>query len=322
MNLIILDFNLAKCTIFSTIFYKIQKIMKKFYLIDGWGFLHRAYFAFPDMPDKDWHNINTIFWFFRIILKIFLEKPDYFVIARDAPTKTHRHEAYPEYKANRAKAPDDFKIQIPIIQEITNRLEIPNIMLPGYEADDIIASIVTKFKQDQDVICNIFSTDKDLKQLLDENITITDSNKWITYKPNDFIQEFWFEPKYMLDYLSLIWDNADNVKWVPWIWPKWANELIQQYKTIENIYENIDWIPWKTKEKLIDWKEFAENAKKLIQLEIAPEIDEIWLEKYKLDIDFNNYKKVLVDEYNFWSMEKVITEIKNKYQMPQQTSLF
>ena len=296
--------------------------MKKFYLIDGWWFLHRAYFAFPDMPDKDWHNINTIFWFFRIILKIFLEKPEYFVIARDAPTKTHRHEMYPEYKANRAKAPDDFKIQIPIIQEITNRLEIPNIMLPGYEADDIIASIATKFKQDPNVICNIFSTDKDLKQLLDENITITDSNKWITYKPNDFIQEFWFEPKYMLDYLSLIWDNADNVKWVPWIWPKWASELIQQYKTIENIYENIDWIPWKTKEKLIDWKEFAENAKKLIQLEIAPEIDEIWLEKYKLDIDFNNYKKVLVDEYNFWSMEKVITEIKNKYQMPQQTSLF
>jgi len=296
--------------------------MKKFYLIDGWWFLHRAYFAFPDMPDKDWHNINTIFWFFRIILKIFLEKPEYFVIARDAPTKTHRHEMYPEYKANRAKAPDDFKIQIPIIQEITNRLEIPNIMLPGYEADDIIASIVTKFKQDPNVICNIFSTDKDLKQLLDENITITDSNKWITYKPNDFIQEFWFEPKYMLDYLSLIWDNADNVKWVPWIWPKWASELIQQYKTIENIYENIDWISWKTKERLINWKEFAENAKKLIQLEIAPEIDEIWLEKYKLDIDFNNYKKVLVDEYNFWSMEKVITEIKNKYQMPQQNSLF
>ena len=296
--------------------------MKKFYLIDWWWFLHRAYFAFPDMPDKDWHNINTIFWFFRIILKIFLEKPEYFVIARDAPTKTHRHEVYPEYKANRAKAPDDFKIQIPVIQEITNRLWIPNIMLPGYEADDIIASIVTKFKQDQDVICNIFSTDKDLKQLLDENITITDSNKWITYKPNDFIQEFWFEPKYMLDYLSLIWDNADNVKWVPWIWPKWASELIQQYKTIENIYENLDWISWKTKEKLIDWKEFAENAKKLIQLEIAPEIDEIWLEKYKLDIDFNNYKKIFVDEYNFWSMEKVITEIKNKYQMPQQNSLF
>ena len=296
--------------------------MKKFYLIDWWWFLHRAYFAFPDMPDKDWHNINTIFWFFRIILKIFLEKPEYFVIARDAPTKTHRHEMYPEYKANRAKAPDDFKIQIPIVQDITSKLWIPNLVLPWYEADDIIASIVTKFKQDNSITCNVFSADKDLKQLLDENVIFTDPSKWITYKTNDFIQEFGFEPKYILDYLALIWDSADNIKWVPWIWPKWASDLIKEYKTIENIYKNIESIPWKTKEKLVDWKEFAENAKKLIQLETSPEIDEIWLEKYKLDIDFNNYKKTLVEEYNFWSMEKVITEIKNKYQMPQQTSLF
>jgi len=296
--------------------------MKKFYLIDWSGFLYRAYYAFPDMPDKDWHNINTVYWFFRMILKMFLEKPDYFMIARDAPSKTHRHEAYPEYKANRAKAPDDFKIQIPIVQEITNELWIPNIVFPWYEADDIIASIVTKFRTDSDLICNVFSADKDLKQLLDENVIFTDPSKWITYKTNDFIQEFWFEPKYILDYLALIWDNADNIKWVPWIWPKWASDLIKEYKTIENIYENIDWISWKTKEKLIEWKEFAENAKKLIQLEISSEIGEIWLEKYKLDIDFNNYKKTLVEKYNFWSMEKVITEIKNKYQMPQQTSLF
>ena len=294
--------------------------MKKFYLIDWSGFLYRAYYAFPDMPDKDWHNINTVYWFFRMILKMFLEKPDYFMIARDAPSKTHRHEAYPEYKANRAKAPDDFKIQIPIVQEITNELWIPNIVFPWYEADDIIASIVTKFRTDSDLICNVFSADKDLKQLLDENVIFTDPSKWITYKTNDFIQEFWFEPKYILDYLALIWDNADNIRWVPWIWPKWASDLIKEYKTIENIYENIDWISWKTKEKLIEWKEFAENAKKLIQLEISSEIGEIWLEKYKLDIDFNNYKKTLVEKYNFWSMEKVITEIKNKYQMPQQTS--
>lgn len=296
--------------------------MKKFYLIDWSWFLYRAYYAFPDMPDKDWHNINTVYWFFRMILKMFLEKPDYFMIARDAPTKTHRHEAYPEYKANRAKAPDDFKIQIPIVQEITNKLWIPNLVLPWYEADDIIASIVTKFRTDSDLVSNVFSADKDLKQLLDENVIFTDPSKWITYKTNDFIQEFWFEPKYILDYLALIWDNADNIKWVPWIWPKWAGDLIKEYKTIENIYENIDWISWSIKEKLINWKEFAENAKKLIQLEISPEIDEIWIEKYQLDIDFNNYKKVLVEEYNFWSMEKVITEIKNKYQMPQQTSLF
>ena len=296
--------------------------MKKFYLIDGSGFLYRAYYAFPDMPDKDWHNINTVYGFFRMLLKIFFDKPDYFVIARDAPTKTHRHEAYPEYKANRAKAPDDFKIQIPIVQDIASKLWIPNLVLPWYEADDIIASIVTKFKQDNSITCNVFSADKDLKQLLDENVIFTDPSKWITYKTNDFIQEFWFEPKYILDYLALIWDSADNIKWVPGIGPKWASDLIQKYSTIENIYENLAEISPSTKAKLEQWKEYAENAKKLITLEISPEINEYNIDKFNLDIDFNKYKKILVEENNFWSMEKVITELKNKFQMPQQTSLF
>lgn len=296
--------------------------MKKFYLIDWSWFLYRAYYAFPDMPDKDWHNINTVYGFFRMLLKIFFDKPDYFVIARDAPTKTHRHEAYPEYKANRAKAPDDFKIQIPIVQDIASKLWIPNLVLPWYEADDIIASIVTKFKQDNSITCNVFSADKDLKQLLDENVIFTDPSKWITYKTNDFIQEFWFEPKYILDYLALIWDSADNIKWVPGIWPKWASDLIQKYNTIENIYKNLQEISSSTRAKLEQWKEYAENAKKLITLEISPEINKYNIDKFNLDIDFNKYKKVLIEENNFWSMEKVITELKNKYIMPQQNSLF
>ncbi len=308
--------------IFNNFLLNTTHLMKKFYLIDWSGFLYRAYYAFPDMPDKDWHNVNTIYWFFRMLIKIFFDKPDYFVIARDAPSKTHRHESYPQYKANRAKAPDDFKIQIPIIIEIANKLWIPNIVLPWYEADDIIASIVTKFKENTDITYNIFSADKDLKQLLDQNVIFTDPTKWITYKTNDFIQEYWFEPKHILDYLALIGDNADNIKWVPWIWPKWASDLIKKYSTIENIYNNLENIWTTTRAKLLQWKESAQNAKKLISLEISPEINEINIEKYKFEIDFSNYKKILIDEYNFWSMDKVITELKNKFQMPQQTSLF
>ena len=296
--------------------------MKKFYLIDWSGFLYRAYYAFPEIPDKDWHNINTVYWFFRMLIKIFHEKPDYFLIAWDAPTKTHRHEAYPEYKANRTKAPDDFKHQIPIVQDITKELKIPNLVMPGYEADDIIASMVQKFQVEPDIVCNVFSADKDLKQLLAENVIFTDPSKWITYKTNDFIQEFWFEPKYILDYLSLIWDNADNIKWVPWIWPKWASTLIQKYNTIENIYEHLSEISWSTREKLIEWKEYAENAKKLISLESVPQVELFTLDDYVLNIDFLNYQKVLIENLNFVSMEKSLSELKNSYQKPQQNSLF
>jgi len=296
--------------------------MKKLYLIDWSWYLYRAYYAFPEMPDRDWHNINVVYWFFRMLLKLFHEKPDYFVVARDAPTKTHRHDIYPEYKANRIKAPDDFKSQIPIVQEVAKKLNIHSLVLPWYEADDIIASMAKKYKQDKNIMCNIFSSDKDLKQLLDENVIFTDPGKWIQYKTKDFIQEYLFDPEYILDYLALIWDSADNIKWVPWIWPKWASTLIQKYKTIENIYDNIENIVWSIKDKLIEWKEEAFKAKGLIELEYVPEIDSIDLEQYKFDIDFNKYNEILVKEQNFGSMEKVITELKNKFYMPQQSSLF
>jgi len=274
------------------------------------------------MPDRDGHNINVVYWFFRMLLKLFHDKPDYFVVARDAPTKTHRHEIYPEYKANRVKAPDDFKAQIPIVQEVAKKLNIHSLVLPGYEADDIIASMAKKYKQDKEIMCNIFSSDKDLKQLLDENVIFTDPSKWTQYKTKDFVQEYLFDPQYILDYLALIWDGADNIKWVPGIWPKWASTLIQKYQTVENIYKHIDEISGWIKDKLIEWKEEAFKAKGLIELENVPEVEEINLEQYKFDIDFDNYKKVLVTEHNFGSMEKAITELKNKFHMPQQSSLF
>ncbi|HKL44190.1 MAG TPA: 5'-3' exonuclease H3TH domain-containing protein [Candidatus Absconditabacterales bacterium] len=296
--------------------------MKKLYLIDGSGYLYRAYYAFPEMPDKDGHNINVVYGFFRMLIKLLHDKPDYFVIARDAPTKTHRHEAYPEYKANRVKAPDDFKIQIPIVQEVAKKLNIPSLVLPGYEADDIIASIANKHKSDSEVLCNIFSGDKDLKQLLDDNVIVTDPGKGIKTKTLDFVQEYLFEPKYILDYLALIGDSADNIKGVPGIGPKGASKLIQKYKTIENIYEHIDEISGGIKDKLLAGKEEAFKSKQLIELEVIPKEEVLDIEKYKLDIDFENLKKVLIQEHNFASMEKGITELKNKYQMPQQSSLF
>lgn len=307
--------------------------MKKLYLIDWSGYLYRAYYAFPEMPDKDGHNINVVYWFFRMLLKLFHEKPDYLVVAWDAHTKTHRHQIYPEYKANRVKAPDDFKAQIPIVQEVAKKLNIHSLVLPGYEADDIIASMAKKYKQDKEIMCNILSSDKDLKQLLSENVFVTDPWKWITSKTKDFIQEYIFEPQYILDYLALIWDSADNIKWVAGIWPKWASILIKKYKTIENIYkaideaeelwvENIDWISSWIKDKLIEWREDAFKAKWLIELEVVPDT-ELWnLEDLKFEIDFEIYKKILVQEQNFTGMDKVITDLKNKYHMPQQSSLF
>ncbi|HMS91742.1 MAG TPA: hypothetical protein PKC87_05960 [Candidatus Absconditabacterales bacterium] len=160
----------------------------KFFLIDGSSFLYRAYYAFPHMMDKDGHNTNVVYGFFRMLMKIFQEKPDYFVITWDSPVKTLRHEEYPEYKANRKKMDDDFKHQIPITQAIVQQLGIPSLVVPTYEADDIIYTLANKYKTDKNMKIDIYSGDKDLKQLLDANVFCIDSMKDLRTTTESFIR--------------------------------------------------------------------------------------------------------------------------------------
>lgn len=298
--------------------------MKKLFIIDGSGFLYRAYYAFPEMLNDKWENYNVVYGFFRMMLKIFLDKPEYFVIAWDAPTKTHRHQIYPEYKANRTKAPDDFKQQIPVIQKIVEELKIPSLVIPWYEADDLISACVKNYKNNEEIVSYVYSSDKDLKQLLDENnnVFIYDPMKGIRTTTKEFLQEFMFEPKYILDYLSLVWDSADNIKGVPWIGSKWASDLIKKYQTIENIYENIDDIGGNIQKKLFEGKESAFYSKKLIELEKVPELDNLSLDNLKLNIDFTEYNKILMDQNWLKGLNKILWELKNKYYTPQQDSLF
>lgn len=146
-----------------------------------------------------------------MILKILAEKPDYFVIAWDSPVKTHRHELFPEYKANRKKMEDDFKDQIPLTQQLIEKLALPSLIVPGYEADDIIATLAVTHKMDQDLVVDIYSSDKDLKQLLDKNVFCIDPMKNVRMDTKGFLQEFLFDPLHMLDYLSLVGDASDNI---------------------------------------------------------------------------------------------------------------
>lgn len=294
----------------------------KFFLIDWSSFLYRAYYAFPPMIDRDGHNVNVVYWFFRMLFKIFQEKPDYLVITRDSPVKTLRHQEYPEYKANRKKMDDDFKNQIPWTQEIVEKLSIPNIVVPTYEADDIIYTLAKKYGQDTDVQIDIYSSDKDLKQLLADNVFCIDAMKGITTTIPLFVKEYGFEPKHILEYLALIGDSADNIKGVNGIWPKKASDLIQKYQTIENIYSHIDEITGDVKQKLIDGKEEAYKSRGLIELKEVQEVKDSLLEHFKLELDFVNYKKVLVEEYHFASFDKTIDELKKKLQSPVQVGLF
>jgi len=294
----------------------------KFFLIDGSSFLYRAYYAFPQLSDKDWHNVNVVYGFFRMFLKIMQEKPEYLVITRDAPTKTQRHDEYPEYKANRKKMDDDFKNQVPVTKDIVEKLGIPNLVMPGYEADDIIYTLVEKYSKDKNLIIDIYSSDKDLKQLLDDNVFCLDAMKWVRTDTKLFLQEFMFEPKYILDYLALVGDASDNIKGINGIWPKKASDLIKKYQTIDNIYAHIDEISGEVKEKLVNEKEAAYKSRDLIVLRKIDEVEKYNLDNFKMEIDFEKFKKVLAGEYGFASFEKWLDDLKKKLYLPQQTGLF
>ena len=294
----------------------------KLFIIDWSGFLYRAYYAFPPLTDKDGHNTNVIYGFFRMMFKVFQEKPDYLVITRDAPVRTIRHEVYPEYKANRKKMDDDFRHQIPVTKEIVAELWIPFLSVDGYEADDIIASLVRKHQHDPDLSIDIYSSDKDLKQLLSTNVFEVDPIKGITTDPKLFLQEFMFEPKYILDYLALVGDSSDNIKWVAGIGPKQASELIKKYKDLDGIYEHIDEITGGVKQKLIESKADAYWSRDLIQLHTVPGVETMTLDQFVLPLDFIKMKEILVKRYGFQSFEKVIDEMKKKMESPVQMGLF
>ena len=294
----------------------------KFFLIDGSSFLYRAYYAFPPMMDADGHNVNVVYGFFRMLIKIFQEKPDYLVITWDSPVKTLRHEEYPDYKANRKKMDDDFKNQIPRTKDIVDQLGIPSLIVPTYEADDIIYTLATKYSQDKTLMIDIYSWDKDLKQLLSENVYCVDSMKGVRTDTALFIKEYGFEPQYILDYLALVGDSADNIKWIAWIWPKKASDLIQKYQTIDAIYAHIDEISGDVKQKLLDGKEDVAQSRGLIELKHIPEIHSTTLDTFALKFDFAMYKDVLVHTHHFTSFEKILDELKKQLQMPIQNWLF
>ena len=294
--------------------------MKNFFLFDWFAFLYRAYYAFPEMKNSEWQNVNAVYWFLRMLLKRLNKKPDFVTIARDAQQKTFRHELAPDYKATRKKMDDDFKSQIPIIQEIIKELWIISQIAPWFEADDVIASLVKQY-HNSDLEMYVYSADKDLKQLLTDWVFIVDPVKDLPYQKKDFLAEFGFEPQYIVDYLALLWDNADNIKWVTWIGEKKAQSLVQHYGTIENIYEHLNELENSESYILSSQKDYAFFSKKMIQLANV-DLSDTQLDNFKFNFDWTKYINTICNKYWIKWLEKPLTEMKKEFEKPQQLWLF
>ena len=282
--------------------------MKKVILIDGNNLLFRSYYATAYkgsiLRNSKGFPTNALFGFINMLNKIISEEnPSYMMIAFDKG-KTFRHEKYKEYKDGRKETPDELKKQFPVAKEIAKAMGIPCFEIDEYEADDIIGTFAKEVDLNDNFIATIISSDKDLLQLISDDVEVKllKSNDYIRMNKNTFIETYGFTPEKITDLKGIMGDASDNIPGVKGIGEKGAISLIQKYGKIENIYNNIEEIKGKTKEKLLNDKENAFFSK-----ELATIYKDVPIDKDLTKIKYNGITPKLIPllkEYEFFSLIK------------------
>jgi DNA polymerase-1 len=232
---------------------------KKIALIDGYGFVFRAFHSLPPLTRPDGTPVGAVYGFTNMLIKLLAGlNVTHAAVVFDSGSKTFRNDIYPAYKANRPPCPEELIPQFSIVRESAESLNLSILEKIGFEADDIIATIAKKAEAEGYEVL-IVSSDKDLMQLVGENIHMYDSMKNRMIGIEQVIEKFEVGPKKVLDMLSLIGDASDNIPGVKGIGPKTAAELIKQFGSLENIFENLDQIKQEKRRQLLT--EGAEKAK-------------------------------------------------------------
>ena len=311
---------------------KIQKT-DHFYLIDGSGYIFRAYYALPPLTRKsDGLPTGAVSGFCSMLFKLLedsksdknLQKPSHFAVIFDSARKTFRNEIYSDYKANRAEAPDDLAPQFEYIRKSVLAFNLPSVELVNYEADDLIATYVDKILRVGGKV-TIVSSDKDLMQLYKKDVRIYDPMKNKFINDEDVQKKFGVGADKVIDVQALAGDSSDNVPGVPGIGVKTAAELINKYGTLEKLLECANEIKQnKRRETLIENQDKAIISKKLVTLKSdAPidrdlnefklkEIDKDKLYKFLREMEFNRLLSSAISAYGEPSFSSGKEEVKTE----------
>ena len=285
--------------------------MKKLVLIDGNALVHRAYHAIPPLTTKKGEIVNAVYGFISILFKVLNDlKPDYVAATFDLAGPTFRHEEFGEYKATRAKAPQELYDQLGRVKQVLGALNIPIYEKSGYEADDVIGALAKQSNENkkEEIETIIVTGDLDTLQLINKKTKVYTLRKGIKdiilYDEKAVVDRFHgLVPGQMADYKGLKGDPSDNIPGVPGVGEKTAIELLKEYKTIENLYENLGVLPQKIGDKLEENKDQAFFSKYLatIKTDVPVALD---LEKCVLH-DYDEEKaKELFEELEFFSLIK------------------
>lgn len=251
---------------------------KTVFAIDLLSRVYQLFHALPEMTSPDGRPVSVIFGLTRDLLDIIEKrKPDYLFVGMDAAGPTFRHERFEAYKANRPEMPADLVPQIPLVRQLLEIMGIPCLELPGFEADDVLATLATRVSAAGGT-CTIATSDKDARQLLGDRVRIFNLGKNADLGTAQLEAEWGIRPDQVVDFLALVGDAVDNVPGVPGVGPKIASELLQKFDTLDGVLANIDKISGaKRKENLTAHADTAREGRELVRLETNAPIAIPWV---------------------------------------------
>jgi len=310
-------------------------------LIDGSAYIFRAYYALPPMSRDDGTPINAVFGFTNMLVKLIEDyQEDKMLVVFDAARKNFRNNIYPKYKANRGDTPEDLIPQFELIKQCVKAFNIKQLELDGYEADDIIASY-TKLARTKKIDSLIVSSDKDLMQLVNENVLMLDPMKNKIIGIDQVVEKFGLPPDKVIFIQALTGDSVDNIPGAPGIGPKIALELIKDYGDIDGLIKNVDKIKQEKRRKTIedsvkDILTSLELVKLKKDIDLPIKIEEIKtyasidnnntsISNFLVDQGFKSIAQRLQNNANFFSNieeEKITSVEKNKYVLVNSKKIF
>ncbi|MDR1983197.1 MAG: DNA polymerase I [Holosporaceae bacterium] len=244
-------------------------------LVDGSGFIYRAYYALPQLTNEHEQSIGAVYGFCSMLISLLKKhESDLFCVVLDSGRNTFRSEIYAAYKSNRNETPEDLKSQMPMLNDVCSAFGIPTISKKGFEADDIIATYSEKLSE-RGYDVRIISSDKDLMQLVTDNISLFDPIKSKVIKTEEVLEKYGVLPSQMVFLQALMGDASDNIPGIRGIGPKTAANLINEFKTLDAIYQNIDAIKsQKIRELLVSQKELLDTSLRLVTLDKNVNVEE------------------------------------------------